>query len=276
MGTRELPPISDTEANLLINLIKKETGVHLDKSKTYLIQSRLASLIESTGIKSFYNLYTYAASGKHPSIVKQIVSSITTHETFFFRESAVYDSLMITIISDIVSTGSNSLRIWSAACSTGQEAYSIAMVCKEKFDQNTNIEIVGTDICHRSIDFARKGVYSSFEINRGMSPQRARRFFRPCEGGMRVCEELQNMVSFKTGNILNSALHGGIYDLVLCRNVAMYFSREDRTILYENIASRLKSGGKLVLGITESLDGLSDKFNKTNLRCCVYYVKKER
>jgi chemotaxis protein methyltransferase CheR len=203
----------------------------------------------------------------------------------FFRDKAPFEVLQHKIIPDLIDlktvhhnmVGKIPLRIWSAACSTGQEAYSTAMTLKEMLpDMNKfDIKIVGTDISDAAVAAASYGVYSKFEIERGLSPDKLNKYFEPCGSGWKIKDELRVLATFKKFNLFDNLQMLGKFDLVFCRNVAIYFSIDDRRKLFDRIAQVLHPHGSLIIGSSEYLTGICDKFEPHRHIKTVYYKLKK-
>jgi chemotaxis protein methyltransferase CheR len=219
------------------------------------------------------------------TIEKRIIDQITTNETLFFRDSAPFEMLKYKILPDVVdrktqkafSSRPVSLRIWSAGCSTGQEVYSIAIALKEiLFDLNKyNVMVLGTDISGMAITRASQGTYSQFEMDRGLTFERMEQYFIH-EGDMwKIKDEIRAMATFKKMNLMQPFVGLGKFDIIFCRNVAIYFTIEDRKKLFRNIEDVLAADGYLIIGSTESLTGIALQFEpKRYLRSVFYQLKK--
>lgn len=264
--------LSKAEMNLWCAFIHKECGIEFDESKAYLIQSRLKPFLPVYKASSFLDLYRLINSDE--KLVSEIVSALSTHETSFFRDRKFFDALGIHIIPQMLESH-DKLSIWSAACSTGQEAYSLAMICSELLClyPNKKIDILGTDVCKKSIETALDGIYSDFELKRGLDNSQIRRFFNPVKEGNRVREEIKKLVSFRTANLFGSRPMNKTFDLILCRNVAIYFSHEKKIELYRRIASHLRRDGVLIIGSTETLSDYPAYFRKKIIADCQIFIK---
>jgi chemotaxis protein methyltransferase CheR len=256
-------------------------AITLDQSKDYLIESRLSGVMHDTGSLSFTELLSRAKSDAHGALKRRIIDEITTNETFFFRDSSPFDLLRFKIIPELIDRRSKSalsipIRIWSAACSTGQEIYSIAMVLRELLGdlRGYNVRLVGTDISDQAVSRASEGVFSQIEVERGLAPAERERSFVPHLKGWKIRDELRAMVSFRKLNLIDDFSSLGTFDIIFCRNVAIYFNERDRTSLFSRIGQRMDSGGYLVVGSMESLSAVSPQFeSKRHLRSVYYQAK---
>jgi chemotaxis protein methyltransferase CheR len=269
------------EFKVFAQYIHSLCGVVLDDSKGYLIETRLGGLAQEHGCGTFSELYYKARSDVSKSLPRQIIDAITTNETLFFRDSAPFEMLQYKILPDLIdrrkkkalSKAAMPLRVWSAACSTGQELYSIAIILKEMLgDLNQyNLRLVGTDISNRAVAQASRGLYNKTEIERGLPAAKLERYFSAMDGGWKIKDEIRAMVSFSTINLLDNYPALGKFDIIFCRNVAIYFSDQDKTLLYKRLASVLEPDGYLVIGGTESLTGVSTLFAPQRHMRSVFY-----
>ena len=260
------------------------SGINLDESKAYLIKTRLGDLIKEYECSSYRELCSKAKADANKIIENRIIDAISTNETLFFRDTGPFEVLQHKILPDLIdrrtekSTGflPIPIRIWSAACSTGQEAYSIAIVLKELLpDLNKyNVKLLGTDISDSAIGQASFGAYNKFEIERGLSKEQLQKYFIPNGGNWKISNEIRAMVSFAKRNILKPFVGLGKLDIIFCRNVAIYFNLEERKKLFENIASVLEPDGFLIIGSTESLTGICPIFEPKRYLRTIYYQLK--
>jgi len=255
--------INADEYKVLSKYIMDISGILLEGGKEYLIETRLNPLLDELGCKSFSELYYKARMDNTKSVEKKIVDNISTNETYFFRDKAPFELIQHKIIPDLIDNRSKNtrpgepikIRIWSAASSTGQEIYSIAIVLKELYlnPQKYEIQLLGTDISDAAIIKASYGKYNKFEIARGLPPEKVRKYFIPEGGDWKIKDELRSMATFKKINLMDSLAGMGKFDIIFCRNVAIYFTPAERSRLYRKIASAMDKDGYLLIGATESL-----------------------
>jgi chemotaxis protein methyltransferase CheR len=260
------------------------SGIHLNEGKAYLIKARLSDLIKEYKCSSYRELYIKAKTSSNKTIENRIIDAISTNETLFFRDTGPFEVLQHKILPDLIDRRTEKssgilpipIRIWSSACSTGQEVYSIAIVLKELFPdlKKYNIKLLGTDISDSAIGQASYGTYNKFEIERGLSKEKLQKYFIPNGGNWKICDEIRTMVSFSKRNILKPLESLGKLDIIFCRNVAIYFNLEDRIKLYENIARILEPDGYLIVGSTESLTGICNIFEPKKYLRTIYYQLK--
>jgi chemotaxis protein methyltransferase CheR len=201
--------------------------------------------------------------GKEPSLSQQVVEALLNNETYFFRDRGPFDVLQRHALPELAKRREQSkrLRIWSAGCSTGQEVYSLAMLFAEAPEQwrGWTIDILGTDVSTSCIDRARGGVFTQFEIQRGLGINQMIKWFEEVPDGWRAVEPLRKPVRFQVHNILEAAPHPGDFDVVLCRNVLLYLSPEKKALAFERIAGAMAEDGWLMLGAGETVIGQTKK-----------------
>lgn len=244
--------------------LKERSGLIITPDKMYLLETRLATILREhglDGLPALVEALRQAGSGK---LKDKVVDAMTTNETSFFRDSHPFDTLRKSLLPGLIEqrASARTLRIWSAACSTGQEPYSIAMTLKDHFPVlgAWKIEIVATDISPTVLDRAREGVYSTFEVQRGMPIQMLIRHFDQIDQQWRIKPELRGNITFRSINLLEDFSILGTFDIVLCRNVLIYFDQPTKTRILGAIAKRVAPDGALILGGAESVFGLSDAF----------------
>jgi chemotaxis protein methyltransferase CheR len=256
-------------------------SIWLDESKDYLIEGRLNRLLDETGTQSFSQLVSRASADTPGVLKRRIIDEITTGETLFFRDQSPFDLLRHKLIPELVdhrapTGGTIPIRIWSAACSSGQEIYSIAIILKEllRNEGRFHIRLLGTDISDQAIARASAGVYGSVEISRGLDETTRSRYFFPHAGGLRIRDEIRAMVAFRRLNLMEDFSSLGKFDVIFCRNVAIYFNDRDRSSLFRRIAQRMESDGSLIIGSMESLSGICPELeSKRHLRAVYYQLR---
>jgi chemotaxis protein methyltransferase CheR len=272
--------ITADEISTLTKYVYSLCGVALDSSKAYLLEARFRPLLSKYGLRSYMELYQRAVADRSGEMEKEIVSAITTNETLFFRDNSPFEVFKHKIIPDIVDARSKTypgraipIRIWSAACSTGQEVYSIAICLLEVLGRidRYDITILGTDISDEAIAKASYGKYTKFEIERGLPPSILQRYFNPTGDAWRIKDEIRSMAVFKKFNLMKSFTGLGRFDVVFCRNVAIYFTPQDKRAVFEKIATVLEPDGALIIGSTESLSGVTPVFEPRRYLRAVYY-----
>jgi len=269
------------EIKLLSKYIYGLSGIDLDHKKAYLFEARLGPLVEENGFSSYSELHQKARSDGTKMFEKKIVDAITTNETLFFRDTAPFEMLQHRVIPDLIDRRTakasgllpTPIRIWSAACSTGQEIYSIAMLLKELLPDmiKYRIKLLGTDISDAAVAQSSLGKYNKFEIERGLSKDKLQKYFKLDGNYWRIRNEIRAMATFRKLNLMLPLGGLGKFDIIFCRNVAIYFSLEDRKKLFAKLASLLEPDGYLIIGSTESLTGIYPRFKPRRHIRAVYY-----
>ena len=255
--------VSDSSTRILAGLLEARTGQQLTMNRRWRIETALSALLRDRNIATLDELITILVMGRDPGLSNQVVEALLNNETYFFRDRAPFDLLARHALPALATKrhSSRRIRIWSAGCSTGQEAYSLAMLFAE--DPVTwrgwTIDILGTDVSTSVIDRARSGTYSQFEVQRGLGIQQTIRWFEEAEDGWRAVEQLRRPLRFQVHNLLEPPPHPGNFDIVLCRNVLLYLSTEKRELAFERLASSMSEDGWLMLGAGETVIGQTRK-----------------
>jgi len=258
----------------LARLLEKHTGQQLSEARRWRVETSLRPLLRSHGLRALDDLVH--ALGRAPAgpLFEQTIDLMLNHESSFFRDLAVFQSLETIVLPRIREAASDrkQLRIWCAGCSTGKEAYSIAMTLKHMGDawDGWRISIIGTDVSPIAIDEARLGRYSQMEMQRGLAVNDLLRWFTPTGDVWQVRDEIREMVSFQTDNLLEPRAVTGEYDLILCRNVLFYFQDAKRQIAGKQLARHAHKGSYLVLGAGETLVGHNTCFTPSRNLGCIY------
>lgn len=249
-------------------------GIWFDESKDYLVENRLGGLCKSEDVKSYAELIVRAKQSTR--VEEELVDCVTINETLFFRDDSPYKALQHKVFPELIDAReetfhSKRLRIWSAACSTGQEAYSIAITLTELIPDIAawDIEILGSDISKAALAQAEKGAYKSFEIERGLPPEFMERYFIKGDGEWTVKDNIRRLCRFEQRNLTRPLLGAGPFDVVFCRNVAIYFTPEARKQLFDRIADTMADDGYLFVGSSECLQNLG--FNPQHHCHSVFY-----
>jgi chemotaxis protein methyltransferase CheR len=255
--------VTPLDYDYLRGILKQRSGLDLSADKQYLVESRLVPLARKVGLAGIPELVQKMKSGAEV-LTTEVVEAMTTNETFFFRDKVPFDHLRDTILPALLQSRASrrSLRIWSAACSTGQEPYSIAMCLKEKAAQlaGWRIEIVGTDLSQEVLDKSRAGIYSQFEVQRGLPIQLLVKYFAQIGELWQLNSEIRGMVQYRQLNLLQDFSSLGKFDVVFCRNVLIYFDQQTKTQIFERIARVTEPDGMLMLGAAESVVGITNAF----------------
>jgi chemotaxis protein methyltransferase CheR len=273
--------ISRDEIKLFAKYIYGVSGINIELSKAYLLETRLGRLLQAENCVSYSDFYHKAKKDLSRRLEKQIIDAITTNETLFFRDTGPFELLKHKILPEVIDRrtskfAGNKIRIWSSACSTGQEVFSIAIVLNELLGpgHGFNVQLLGTDLSDAAIKQASYGVYNKFEIERGLPRERLQRYFVPCGGDWKIKDEIRSSASFRKMNLMQPFTGIGKFDIVFCRNVAIYFTLEDRKKLFNKIADVLEPHGYLIIGSTESLTGVCPRFvPKRHLKSIFYQLR---
>ena len=249
--------ISDSSTRILAGLLEARTGQQLTMSRRWRIETALGSLLRERGIGTLDELITILVMGKEPNLSQQVVEALLNNETYFFRDRAPFDLLERYALPELAKRRAKTrrIRIWSAGCSTGQEAYSLAMLFAERPQDwiGWTIDVLGTDVSTHCVDRARQGVYTQFEVQRGLGINQMIKWFEETPDGWRAVEALRKPVRFQVQNILEQPPHPGGFDIVLCRNVLLYLSPDKRNLAFERLGSALAEDGWLMLGAGETV-----------------------
>ena len=254
---------SKDEFDFISNMLKQKSGLTLTEDKGYLLETRLQPVARANGMQTANELIAKLRSNPPSALVYQVVESMTTNESMFFRDSKPFDTLKAHVLPALKAAGKTNVRIWSAACSTGQEPYSIAMTLKEEALKypGMRFEILGTDLAEKVLERSRTGLYSQFEVQRGLPIMLLMKYFQQRPNNMwEINDELKNMVKFAPGNLLESYALMGRFDIIFCRNVLIYFDEKTKTDVLERMAGILNPPGYLFLGGAESTMNLTKKY----------------
>ena len=247
----------------LRKLLKERSGLDLSADKQYLIESRLLPLARKAGLSGITELVQKLQAGSS-ALITSVVEAMTTNETFFFRDKVPFDHFRDTIMPEILKARASrrSVRIWCAAGSTGQEPYSLAMTLKEMGAALTGwrVEIIATDLSQEVLEKAKAGVYSQFEVQRGLPIQMLMKYFKQSGETWQVNPELRAMIQHRQLNLLQDFSHLGTFDVIFCRNVLIYFDQETKINIFNRLARQIEPDGFMVLGAAETVVGLTDTF----------------
>ena len=247
----------------LRKLLKDRSGLDLSADKQYLIESRLLPLSRKCGVAGIGELVQKMKGGS-ASIISQAVEAMTTNETFFFRDKVPFDHFRDPIMPELLKAraGRKSIRIWCAAGSTGQEPYSLAMCLKEMSAATAGfrIEIIATDLSQEVLEKSRAGIYSQFEVQRGLPIQLLVKYFRQTGEFWQINADIRAMVQHRQLNLLHDFSGLGVFDVIFCRNVLIYFDQDTKVNVFNRLAKAAEADGFLVLGAAETVVGLTDTF----------------
>jgi len=263
----------------LRRLLKERSGLDLSADKQYLVESRLLPLARRTGLGGITEVVMKMKGGAE-QLTAQVVEAMTTNETFFFRDKIPFDHLRDSILPGLAQSraGRRSIRVWSAASSTGQEPYSIAM-CLREFGpalSGWRNEIVATDLSQEVLEKSKAGLYSQFEVQRGLPIQFLVKYFSQLGEFWQLSADIRGMVAHRQLNLLQDFSHLGKFDVIFCRNVLIYFDQETKAAIFERMARVLEPDGYLMLGAAESVVGITDAFRPCPDRRGLYQLNPAR
>ncbi len=245
-------------------LINKRSGLVLTEDKAYLLESRLMPVARKRGMKGLEDLISTIRTSQEESLLREVTEAMTTNESFFFRDLKPFDTFRDVILPDLLANraANKSFRIWCAASSSGQEPYSLAMVMKEQAAKLTgwSHEIIATDISTEMLAKAEKGIYSQFEVQRGLPIQMLLKYFKKANDVWEIDPSLRDMVTFKEFNLLNDPKALGAFDVVFCRNVLIYYDQLTKNRILDWISRMIPADGRLFLGGAETVLGMTDQF----------------
>ena len=270
--------ISDQEYRDFSRFLESQCGIVLGDSKQYLVRSRLSPLVAKFKLASLSDLLRDVVTGRNRELRVAAVDAMTTNETLWFRDTYPFAVLADKLLPEIAAS-KRPIKIWSAASSSGQEPYSMAMTVLEtqarKPGMLPNVSITATDISASMLDMCRAGIYDNLALGRGLSPERRRTFFEDAgDGRMKVKDNVKRMVNFRPQNLMDSYALLGKFDIIFCRNVLIYFSPDMKSKVLNQMANSLNPGGYLLLGASESLTGLTDRFEMVRCNPGIIYKLK--
>ncbi len=256
--------------------IYDQTGLVLGPDKMYLIESRLAPLARKYNHANIDLLVGQLRASKAPDLHRDIVDAMMTNESFFFRDGKPFEQFRQLVLPGLLQSraAKKSFRIWCAAASTGQEPYTLAMILKEEAAKlaGWRVDIVGTDISHDALDRARAGIYTQFEVQRGLPIQLLVKYFKQDGDKWQIAPEIRNAVQYRNFNLLSDFASLGSYDVIFCRNVLIYFDQKTKGTILDRMAKLLPSDGLLYLGGAETVLGVTERFQPMAGQRGIYQV----
>ncbi len=257
-------PLTTVAFDTLANLLKTKSGLVIGMDKLYLLETRLGSIVKREKLPDMNVLAERLRRPGSDALARDVVEAMTTNESFFFRDDKPFAHFRTQALPRMVASRppGSTLRVWSAASSSGQEAYSLAMIVAESTALlgGRKVEIVGTDIARDQLTRAREGLYSQFEVQRGLPVQMLMRYFRKEDPNWRIAETIRAMVQFREFNLLSDLRALGRFDIVFCRNVLIYFDQPTKSRVLEAISSLMPPDGLLYLGGAETVLGITTRF----------------
>ena len=249
---------------MIARLLKERSGLTLKQDKAYLLESRLNPVARRHNLEGVVELAAALRLAEDERLARDVTEAMTTNESFFFRDSKPFDQFRDLVLPQLLEARSlrRSIRIWSAACSNGQEPYSLAMLLKERGAAlaGWDIEIIATDLSQEVLAKAEEGLYSQFEVQRGLPINLLVKYFKQEEDGWRIDPEIRKMVTYKPFNLLDSFRALGRFDVIFCRNVLIYFDQETKARVLNGMADIMSEDGFLYLGGAETVLGITERF----------------
>jgi len=269
--------VTPLDYDYLRNLLKQRSGLVLSADKQYLVESRLTPLARKAGVGSLAELVA-KVRGNNEKLIVDVVEAMTTNESFFYRDKIPFDHFREAIMPGLMAARAKErrIRIWCAAASTGQEPYSLAMCVKEMKEKlgGWRVEMLGTDLSTEVLEKAKAGVYSQFEVQRGLPIQMLVKYFRQVGDTWQIAPDIRAMIQYRPLNLLADFAGLGRFDVVFCRNVLIYFDQETKIGVLNRIARQLEPDGYLVLGAAETVVGLTDAFKPVADKRGLYALNK--
>ena len=253
-----------TDFEFICQILRERSGLVLTNDKAYLLESRLLPVARKWKLATFDDLVRTIRTKMDEAVIRDVVEAMTTNESFFFRDTKPFDQFKALVLPAMLKNraSSRTIRIWSAACSSGQEPYSLAMILAEMAAQlnGWRIEIVGTDLSSEILTRAKEGMYSQFEVQRGLPITMLVKYFAQIGDRWQINAKMRGMVQYREFNLLQDPMPLGRFDVVFCRNVLIYFDQPTKTRVLNGVAKIMPEDGFLFLGGAETVLGITDKF----------------
>lgn len=270
--------VSQASHQIITDLLAERTGQNLTESRKWRVSSALSGVFREHGISNVDQLVCLLAqendAASYERLSRQVVEALLNNETYFFRDKPTFDQLPDHILPEIARKRAVSKRmsIWCAGCSTGQEVYSLAMLFADQAERwdGWTIDILGTDVSRKAIDAARGGLFSQFEVQRGLSVVQMLRHFEETRKGWQIADAARSMVRFQVHNVLSEAPSKQAFDLILCRNVLLYFDQITRNSVFDRLHSAMAPDGYLMLGAGETVVGQTRAFSPAPGKASIY------
>jgi len=269
-----------TDFDQICKLLKQESGLILSPDKAYLLESRLLPVARKWKLATFDDLAKALRGNTDAALVRDVVDAMTTNESFFFRDKRPFEQFKDIVLPAMLKsrTDQKRIRIWSAACSSGQEPYSLAMILAELAGKlaGWQIDIVATDLSGEILARAREGIYSQFEVQRGLPINLLVKYFKQVGDRWQITDKLRGTVDYRAFNLLADPAPLGRFDVVFCRNVLIYFDQDTKAKVLEGVARQMPNDGYLFLGGAETVLGLTDRFQLLSGQRGIYGIAPKR
>lgn len=264
--------------DMFCTLLRQRSGLVLTPDKAYLLESRLMPVARKWSLKGLDELASVVRSKREETLLRDITEAMTTNESSFFRDQKPFDQFKAVVLPALLANraAKRTIRIWSAACSSGQEAYSLAMLLNEEGAKlaGWKIEIVGTDLSAEMVNKARAGLYTQFEVQRGLPITLLVKYFKQVGDKWQLNDDVRNKVQYREYNLLTDLTSLGQFDVIFCRNVLIYFDQPTKGKVLEAMAKLLPPDGVLYLGGAETVLGITDKFKPMDGQRGLYILAK--
>jgi chemotaxis protein methyltransferase CheR len=268
--------MTPADFDLLANLVNQRSGLVIGRDKLYLLESRLIPIARRRGLTGLDDLAALVRRGNDEPLLRDITEAMTTNESFFFRDVKPFEIFRKETLPHLVKAraGTRRLRIWSATCSSGQEPYSLGMLIREEIGRldGWHVEILATDLSTEMLDKAKAGIYSQFEVQRGLPVQMLMKYFAPVGQQWQLDASIRGMVKFARVNLLDDLSSFGQFDVVFCRNVLIYFDQPTKTKVLDRISRMIPADGALYLGGAETVLGTTERFRPVPGQRGVYAI----
>lgn len=262
----------------LAQMVRDHTAIVLDESKAYVVESRLSPLLYSEGVRDIDELAFRLRDDRHGPLRRKVLDAMTNNETWFFRDLYPFEALKTVILPQFIAKAESDkmLSVWSAACSSGQEIYSVAMLIRENFPGllDWRLSLLGSDVSEAILDRARAGVYTQLEVNRGLPAVLLPKYFEQAGGDWKLKRTILDLAGFRSINLSLPLPAMGRFDVVFLRNVLIYFSLETRREILARVRQVLRPGGVLFLGAAETTLNLDDSYDRIAFQRAYYYQPK--
>ena len=271
--------MTSEDFNFLSDMLKKRSGLNISEDKLYLLESRLVPLARKRGMNGLDDLVNAIRFTPEEKLLSDITEAMTTNESSFFRDINPFENFRKVVLPELLEkrAAKRSIRIWCAAASTGQEPYSLAMYLREEAVKLSGwrVEIIATDLSQEVLDKATVGLYSQFEVQRGLPIQMLVKYFSQVEEMWQIDSSIRAMVKYQPLNLLGRFSHLGAFDIVFCRNVLIYFDQPTKGEVLDKIANQMPSDGYLFLGGAETVLGVCDSFKPMESYRGVYRLSRQ-
>ncbi|MEM1051584.1 MAG: protein-glutamate O-methyltransferase CheR [Pseudomonadota bacterium] len=276
--------VSEASYQIIADLLAKRTGQQLTDNRKWRLASALSGIFREQGISNIDQLVclldTRSSASRPNDLADEIVEALLNNETYFFRDKPTFDQLPLEILPELRKRRAHARRlsIWCAGCSTGQEVHSLAMLFDDQKDQwvGWTIEILGTDISQKAINTARRGLYSQFEVQRGLGVADMLRHFDEVKDGWQLHSNVKSFSRFEQRNLFHAPPGRARFDLILCRNVLLYFDAAKRSLAFDRLASALAEDGYLMLGTGETVSPHTAAFAPSGKRASIFKLQNPR